>query len=95
MIYLLSIFIYLLTPLGGVLSYCSLLGIAFDAIFGALLFLQCLFSLHMFLFMLPWIFSLRNFSLWHFMVPNVSCITADAISLGVPLLKLLGLPIPF
>jgi hypothetical protein len=71
------------------------LRIAFDAIFGALLFLQCLFSLHMFIFMLPWIFYLRNFSLWHFMVPNVSCITADAISLGVPLLKLLGLPIPF
>jgi hypothetical protein len=71
MIYLLNIFIYLLTPLGGVLSYCSLLIIAFDAIFGALLFLQCLFSLHMFVFMLPWIFSLRNFSLWHFMVPNV------------------------
>jgi hypothetical protein len=47
------------------------LGIAFNAIFGALLFLQCLFSLHMFVFMLPWIFSLRNFSLWHFMVPNV------------------------
>jgi hypothetical protein len=95
MIYLLNIFIYLLTPLGGILSYCSLLRIAFDAIFGALLFLQCLFSLHMFLFMLPWIFSLRNSSLWHFRVPNVSCITADAISLGVPLLKLLGLPIPF
>ncbi|ADI66193.1 hypothetical protein [Trichormus azollae] len=71
MIYLLNIFIYLLTPLGGVLSYCSLLRIAFDAIFGALLFLQCLFSLYMFLFMLPWIFSLRNFSLWHFMVPNM------------------------
>ena len=38
MIYLLNIFIYLLTALGGVLSYCSLLRIAFDAIFGALLF---------------------------------------------------------
>ena len=71
MIYLLNIFIYLLTPLGGVLSYWSLLRTAFDAIFGALLFLQCLFSLHMFLFMLPWIFCPRNFSLWHFMVPNV------------------------
>jgi hypothetical protein len=71
MIYLLNIFIYLLTPLGGVLSYCSLLRIAFDSIFGALLFLQCLFSLHMFVFMLPWIFSLRNFSLWHFRVQNV------------------------
>jgi hypothetical protein len=56
MIYLLNIFIYLLTPLGGVLSYCSLLRITFDAIFGALLFLQCLFSLHMFVFMLPWVF---------------------------------------
>jgi hypothetical protein len=64
MIYLLNIFIYLLTPLGGVISYYSLLGIAFDTIFGALLFLQYLFSLHMFVFMLPWIFSLRNFSLW-------------------------------
>ena len=53
MIYLLNIFIYLLTPLGGVLSYCSLLRIAFDAIFSALLFLQCLFLLHMFVFMLP------------------------------------------
>ena len=74
MIYLLNIFIYLLTPLGGVLSYYSLLRIAFDAIFGALLFLQCLFSLHMFVFMLPWIFPLRNFSLWHFMVPNVGYI---------------------
>jgi hypothetical protein len=70
MIYLLNIFIYLLTPLGGVLSYCSLLRIAFDGIFGALLFLQCLFSLHMFVFMLPWIFYLRNFSLWHFRVRN-------------------------
>ena len=71
MIYLLNIFIYLLTALGGVLSYCSLLRIAFDAIFGALLFLQCLSSLHMFVFMLPCIFSLRNFSLWHFRLPNV------------------------
>ena len=71
MIYLLNIFIYLFTPLGGVLSYCSLLRRAFDAISGALLFLQCLSSLHMFIFMLPWIFSLHNFSLWHFMVPNV------------------------
>ena len=71
MINLLNIFIYLLTALNGVLSYCSLLRIAFDAIFGALLFLQCLFSLHMFVFMLHWIFPLRNFSLWHFMVPNV------------------------
>jgi hypothetical protein len=47
------------------------LRIPFDGIFGALLFLQYLFSLHMFVFMLPWIFSLRNSSLWHFMVPNV------------------------
>ena len=66
-----SLSIDLLTPLGGVLSYCSLLRIAFNAIFGALLFLQCLSSLHMFVFMLPWIFSLRNLSLWHFRVPNV------------------------
>ena len=43
MIYLLNILIYLLTPLGSVISYCSLLRIAFDAIFGALLFLQYLF----------------------------------------------------
>ena len=71
MIFLLNIFIYLLTTLGGVLSYCSLLRIAFDAIFGALLFLQCLFSLHIFVFMLPWIFCLRNFSLWHFRVRNL------------------------
>jgi ABC-type uncharacterized transport system permease subunit len=71
MIYLLNIFIYLLTALGGVLSYCSLLRIAFDAIFGTLLFLQCLFSLHMFVFMLPWISSLRNFLLWQFRVRNV------------------------
>jgi hypothetical protein len=71
MIYLLNIFIYLLTPLGGVLSYCSLLTITFGTIFGALLFLQCLFSLCMFLFILLWSFALRNFSLWHFMVPNV------------------------
>ena len=74
MIYLLSIFIYLLTALGGVLSDCSLLRIAFDAIFGTLLFLQCLFSLHIFLFMLPWIFSLRNFALWQFRLRNVGLI---------------------
>ena len=74
MIYLLNIFIYLLTALGGVISYCSLLRTAFDAIFGALLFLQCLFSLHMFPFMLPCIFSLRNFSLWHFRVRNLGYI---------------------
>ena len=74
MIYLLNIFIYLLTPLGSVLSYCSLLRIAFDPIFGALLFLQCLFSLHLFVFMLPWIFSLRNLSLWQFRVRNVDYI---------------------
>ncbi|MFY7799513.1 MAG: C4-dicarboxylate ABC transporter [Microcystis flos-aquae Mf_QC_C_20070823_S10D] len=58
-----SSFIYLLTPLGSVNSYCSLLRIGFDAIFGALLFLKCLFSLLMFIFMLTLIFSLRNFSL--------------------------------
>jgi hypothetical protein len=72
MIDLLNIFIYLLTPLGGLLSYYSLLRIAFDTIFGALLFFQYLFSLHMFVFMLPWIFSLRNFSLWQFRVRNVA-----------------------
>ncbi|ADI64738.1 hypothetical protein [Trichormus azollae] len=71
MIYLLKIFIYLLTPLGGVLSYYSLLRIAFDAIFGALLFLQCLFLRHLFVLILPCSFPLRNFSLWHFRVPNV------------------------
>ena len=63
MIHLLNIFIYLLTPVGSILSYCFLLRIGFNAIFGALLFLQCLSSLYMFIFMLPWIFSLRNFSL--------------------------------
>ena len=47
---------------------------AFDPIFGALLFLQWPFSLHMFVFMLPWIFCLRNFSLWQFRVPNVGSI---------------------
>jgi hypothetical protein len=78
MIYLLNVFIYLLTPLGGVLSDYSLLRIAFNPIFGALLFLQCLFSLHMFLFMLPWIFSLRNFSLWHFRVRNVGEIATQS-----------------
>ncbi|MFO5494300.1 C4-dicarboxylate ABC transporter [Cuspidothrix issatschenkoi] len=58
-----SLFIYLLTPLGGVNSYCSLLRIAFDAIFGTLLFFKCLFSVLMFIFMLTLIFSLRNFPL--------------------------------
>ncbi|WP_308189976.1 C4-dicarboxylate ABC transporter [Nostoc sp. XA010] len=58
-----SSFIYLLTPLGGVHSYCSLLRIGFHAIFGDLLFLKGLFSLNMFVFMLIWIFYLRNFSL--------------------------------
>ena len=82
MIYLLNIFIYLLTPLGGVLSYCSLLRIAFDTIFGALLFLQCLFSLHMFVFMLPWIFSLRNFPRWQFRVPNVGYIRVFVGGIG-------------
>jgi hypothetical protein len=71
MIYLLNIFIYLLIALGGVVSYCSLLRIAFDAIFGALLFLQCLSSLHVFLFILTLFLSLRNFSLWQFRVRNV------------------------
>ncbi|MCC5662112.1 C4-dicarboxylate ABC transporter, partial [Nostoc sp. XA010] len=33
------------------------------AIFGDLLFLKGLFSLNMFVFMLIWIFYLRNFSL--------------------------------
>jgi hypothetical protein len=71
MIHLLNIFIYLLTPLGSFLSYCFLLRIAFDTIFGALLFLQCLSSLHMFVFILHWISPLHNFSLWHFRVRNV------------------------
>jgi hypothetical protein len=71
MIYLLNMFIYLVSPLGGVLSDCSLLRIAFDAIFGALLFLQYLFSLYLFLFILPWICSLRNFPLYQFRVRNV------------------------
>ncbi|WP_081462721.1 C4-dicarboxylate ABC transporter [Trichormus azollae] len=71
MIHLLNIFIYLLTPVGSILSYCFLLRIGFNAIFGALLFLQCLFSLRMFVFILPWISPLHNFSLWHFRLRNV------------------------
>jgi hypothetical protein len=39
------------------------LRIGFDDIFGDLLFLKCLFSLYMSVFMLTLIFSLRNFPL--------------------------------
>jgi hypothetical protein len=45
-----------LTSPGGVHSYCFLLRIDFDAIFGDLLFLKCLFSLYLFVLMLPLIF---------------------------------------
>nr|WP_246605617.1 C4-dicarboxylate ABC transporter [Sphaerospermopsis torques-reginae] len=58
-----SSFLYLLTSPGGVHSYCFLLIIGFDAIFGDLLFLKCLFSLYMSVFMLILSFSLRNFPL--------------------------------
>ncbi|WP_081462766.1 C4-dicarboxylate ABC transporter [Trichormus azollae] len=59
------------TPLYIYFINSLLLRRAFDPIFGALLFLQWPFSLHMFVFMLPWIFCLRNFSLWQFRVRNV------------------------
>jgi hypothetical protein len=42
-----------LTPLGGVNSYCSLLRIGFDDIFGDLLFLKCLFH-----FICPFLYAL-------------------------------------
>ncbi|ADI63875.1 hypothetical protein Aazo_1733 ['Nostoc azollae' 0708] len=64
-------YLHLSVDSSGRCSFSLLLIEALDAIFGALLFLQCLFSLHMFVFMLPWIFSLRNFSLWQFRVQNV------------------------
>ncbi|MFO5472451.1 MAG: hypothetical protein ACLBM2_00750, partial [Dolichospermum sp.] len=51
-----SDFIYLLSSPGGVHSYCFLLRISFDDVFGDLLFLKCLFSLYMFVLMLPLIF---------------------------------------
>nr|WP_242031079.1 C4-dicarboxylate ABC transporter [Anabaena sp. FACHB-1237] len=53
----------MLSSPGGVHSYCFLLRIGFDDVFGDLLFLKCLFSLYMFVLMLPLIFSLRNFPL--------------------------------
>ncbi|MCE2719757.1 MAG: C4-dicarboxylate ABC transporter [Dolichospermum sp.] len=58
-----SDFIYLLSSPGGVHSYCFLLRISFDDVFGDLLFLKCLFSLYMFVLMLSLIFSLRNLPL--------------------------------
>ncbi|PVE26638.1 MULTISPECIES: C4-dicarboxylate ABC transporter [Nostocales] len=58
-----SDFIYLLSSPGGVHSYCFLLRIGFDDVFGDLLFLKCLFSLYMFVLMLSLIFSLRNLPL--------------------------------
>jgi hypothetical protein len=61
----------MLTSPGGVHSYCSLLRMGFDAIFGDLLFLKCLFSLYMSVFMLTLIFYLRNFPLEQFGVRNV------------------------
>lgn len=45
-----------MTSPGGVHSYCFLLRIDFDDIFGDLLFLKCLFSLYLFVLMLPLIF---------------------------------------
>nr|WP_246863176.1 hypothetical protein [Dolichospermum sp. UHCC 0315A] len=51
-----SPFTYSLTSPGGVHSYCFLLRIDFDDIFGDLLFLKCLFSLYLFVLMLPLIF---------------------------------------
>ena len=62
-----------MTSPGGVHSYCSLLRMGFDAIFGDLLFLKCLFSLYMSVFMLTLIFHLRNFPLEQFGVRNVGC----------------------
>ncbi|MDH6062193.1 C4-dicarboxylate ABC transporter [Chrysosporum bergii ANA360D] len=58
-----SFFIYLFTSSGGVHSYCFLLRIVFDVIFDDLLFLKCLFSLCLSVFMLTFLFYLRKFSL--------------------------------
>jgi hypothetical protein len=60
-----------LTSPSGVHSYCFLLTIGFDDIFGDLLFLKCLFSLYVSVFMLTLIFHLRNFPLGQFGVRNV------------------------
>jgi hypothetical protein len=74
-----------LTSPGGVHSYCFLLRIDFDAIFGDLLFLKCLFSLYLFVLMLPLIFisviSLCNIlgcGMWvtNFMVNVVAALIA-------------------
>nr|WP_242027305.1 C4-dicarboxylate ABC transporter [Sphaerospermopsis sp. FACHB-1094] len=65
----------MLTSPGGVHSYCFLLRIGFDELFGDLLFLKCLFSLYMSVFMLTLIFSLRNFPLCQFRVRNVGSIS--------------------
>jgi hypothetical protein len=72
----------MLTSPGGVHSYCSLLRMGFDAIFGDLLFLKCLFSLYMSVFMLTLIFYLRNFPLEQFGVRNVGLNSAKAISMS-------------
>jgi hypothetical protein len=61
MICLLNLLFYLFVVLS---RWCAfLLRIGFDDVFGDLLFLKCLFSLYMFVLMLPLIFSLRNLPL--------------------------------
>jgi hypothetical protein len=73
----------MLTSPGGVHSYCSLLRMGFDAIFGDLLFLKCLFSLYMSVFMLTLIFYLRNFPLEQFGVRNVGLIVNTSQEINV------------
>ena len=63
-------------PLGGIHSCCFLLRMGFDGIFSDLVFLKCLFSLSMFIFMLTLIFHLRNFPLRQLRVRNVGFMTA-------------------
>ena len=79
----------MLTSPGGVHSYCSLLRMGFDAIFGDLLFLKCLFSLYMSVFMLTLIFYLRNFPLEQFGVRNVGFNPGSVAITAVCDLKLL------
>nr|WP_254434475.1 C4-dicarboxylate ABC transporter [Aphanizomenon sp. UHCC 0183] len=52
-----------MTSPGGVHSYCFLLRIDFDDIFGDLLFLKCLFFTLSVCFDAPFDFHLRNFPL--------------------------------
>nr|WP_244997504.1 C4-dicarboxylate ABC transporter [Richelia sinica] len=53
MIFVFNIFFCLsLTPLCSISSYCCLLRIGFDAIFGDLLLFKCLFTLNMSVFIL-------------------------------------------